>query len=94
MKTVRCILLRGKEKPVRNRHPWIFSGAVDQIEEGFNTGDLVRVLTDQDEFLGIGYLNPESQIVIRMLAFEDIAIDEAFFDQIKSAGSHRHFLIV
>jgi len=81
MKTVRCILQKGKERPVKNRHPWIFSGAIDRIDEGFEAGDLVRVLSDQEEFLGIGYLNPESQIVVRMLAFEDVAIDEAFFDE-------------
>lgn len=80
MKTVRCILQKGKERPVLNRHPWIFSGAIDQIEEGFEAGDLVRVFSEHDHFLGIGYLNPESQIVVRMLAFEDVAIDEAFFD--------------
>ena len=81
MKTVRCILQSGKERPVKNRHPWIFSGAIDQIEEGFEAGDLVRVFSEHDEFLGIGYLNPQSQIVVRMLAFEDVAIDEAFFDE-------------
>lgn len=80
MKTVRCILQKGKERPVLNRHPWIFSGAIDQIEEGFEAGDLVRVFSEHDHFLGIGYLNPESQIVVRMLAFEDVTIDESFFD--------------
>ena len=80
MKIVRCILQRGKERPIKNRHPWIFSGAIDRIDEGFETGDLVRVLSDKEEFLGVGYLNPESQIVVRMLAFEDVPVDEAFFD--------------
>jgi 23S rRNA (cytosine1962-C5)-methyltransferase len=81
MSTVRLILKNGKDKAVRNRHPWIFSGAVDRIDEGFQAGDLVRVFSDKEEFLGVGYLNPESQIVVRMLAFEDVAIDEAFFDE-------------
>ncbi|MFA5159456.1 MAG: class I SAM-dependent rRNA methyltransferase [Candidatus Omnitrophota bacterium] len=80
MKTVRCILQRGKDRPVKNRHPWIFSGAIDRIDEGFEAGDLVRVLSDKEEFLGLGYLNPKSQIVVRMLAFEDVPVDEAFFD--------------
>ena len=80
MKTVRCILQSGKDRPVKNRHPWIFSGAIDQIEEGYEAGDLVRVFCEHDHFLGIGYLNPQSQIVVRMLAFEDVVIDEAFFD--------------
>lgn len=81
MKTVRCLLAPGKEKPVLHRHPWIFSGAIDRIEEGYTAGDLVRVLSSKEEFLGIGYLNPESQIAVRMLAFEDIPIDDSFFDE-------------
>ncbi len=81
MKTVRCVLQKGKERPVKNRHPWIFSGAIDRIDEGFEAGDLVRVLSSEEEFLGVGYLNPQSQIVVRMLAFEDVTIDEAFFDE-------------
>ncbi|MEI7752514.1 MAG: class I SAM-dependent rRNA methyltransferase [Candidatus Omnitrophota bacterium] len=94
MKTVRCILQKGKERPVKNRHPWIFSGAIDQVEEGFEAGDLVRVFSEHDEFLGIGYLNPQSQIVVRMLAFEDVAIDEAFFDEkiMRAIETRRRFL--
>ena len=94
MKTVRCILQNGKERPVRNRHPWIFSGAIDQIDEGFAAGDLVRVFSDKEEFLGIGYLNPESQIVVRMLAFEDVSIDEAFFEAkiVRAIETRRRFL--
>lgn len=81
MKIVRCILQRGKEKPLLHRHPWVFSGAIDRIDEGFEAGDLVRVLSNKGEFLGIGTLNPESQIVVRMLAFEEVSIDESFFDE-------------
>ncbi len=94
MKIVRCLLAPGKEKPVLHRHPWIFSGAVDQIEEGYAAGDLVRVLSSKEEFLGIGYLNPGSQIVVRMLAFEDVAINEDFFDQkiAQAAALRKEFL--
>lgn len=81
MKTVRCILSKGKERPVLHRHPWIFSGAIDKIDEGCEAGDLVRVFSSSEQFLGIGYLNPKSQIAVRMLTFEDIVIDETFFDQ-------------
>ncbi|HSR29157.1 MAG TPA: 23S rRNA (cytosine(1962)-C(5))-methyltransferase RlmI, partial [Anaerolineae bacterium] len=37
------VLKQGREKPVRNRHPWIFSGAVRRIEGDAQDGDLVRV---------------------------------------------------
>lgn len=94
MKVVRCILKEGKEKPIQGRHPWIFSGAIDEIEDCCQTGDLVKVYSRQNQFLGVGYLNPRSQIAIRMLAFEDIKIDEHFFERrIREALSLRadHF---
>jgi len=76
----RCILKKGKEKPVLGFHPWIFSGAIDSVEEGLQPGDLVRVESGFGEFLGVGYFNPASQITVRMLAFEHRWIDGGFFD--------------
>ena len=81
MKTIRVILKPGKEKPIQGRHPWIFSGAIDTIDDNYETGDLVRVLSSQNQFLGTGYLNPRSQIAVRMLAFEETAIDRNFFSE-------------
>ncbi|MDD5218165.1 MAG: class I SAM-dependent rRNA methyltransferase [Candidatus Omnitrophica bacterium] len=79
MKSIRCLLKKGKEKPLQSQHPWVFSGAIDQIDEGFEAGDLIKVYSHDEQFLGIGYLNPASQITVRLLAFQDIPIDEAFF---------------
>ncbi len=79
MKTIRLILKPGKEKPIQGRHPWIYSGAIDQIDDSFETGDLVRVYSAQNQFLGTGYLNPRSQIAVRMLSFEENPIDRGFF---------------
>jgi len=81
VKTIRCVLKKGKEKPLEGRHPWVFSGAIDQIDEEFKVGDLVRVYSAEEKFLGVGYLNPRSQIAIRMLAFEETKISEAFFER-------------
>ncbi|MBI3313585.1 MAG: class I SAM-dependent rRNA methyltransferase [Candidatus Omnitrophica bacterium] len=81
MKILRCILKEDKEKPLEGRHPWVFSGAIDQIEDGFQAGDLVKVYSNREKFLGIGYLNPRSQIAIRMLTFDDVKIDEGFFEK-------------
>ncbi len=81
MKTIRCYLKEEKEKPLESRHPWVFSGAIDRIDDNFETGDLIRVYSFQEKFLGIGYLNPRSQIAIRMLAFQDIPINETFFEK-------------
>jgi 23S rRNA (cytosine1962-C5)-methyltransferase len=64
------VLKRGREKPVRNRHPWIFSGAVDHIEGQPQDGDLVRVTDNQGQYLATGYLNRRSQIVVRLLTWD------------------------
>lgn len=94
MKTIRCILKAGKEKPFEGRHPWVFSGAIDQIDDDFKVGDLVKVLSSENDFLGIGYLNPRSQIAIRMLTFEDERIDEEFFERkIQNAAALRRSFI-
>lgn len=81
MNTIQCVLKKTREKPVEGHHPWIFSGSIDEIEEGFKAGDLVRVYAYDKRFLGVGYLNPRSQIAIRMLTFRDEVIDAAFFER-------------
>jgi len=64
--TSKVILKPGREKSVRNRHPWIFSGAIELVE---GTGDLVRVVSSQGEYLATGTLNRRSQIAVRLLTW-------------------------
>lgn len=79
MKEVKVILKRDREKPVLGFHPWIFSGSIDFIDDNFEAGDIVRVHSASGNFLGLGYLNPHSEIAIRMLTFQDKKIDGNFF---------------
>ncbi len=92
---IRVILKSGKEKPIQGRHPWIFSGAIDEIDDHYQTGDLVRVYSAQGEFLGTGYLNPRSQIAVRMLSFEEEAIDKDFFGKRldEAIGLRKRFIL-
>ncbi|MBI3314123.1 MAG: class I SAM-dependent rRNA methyltransferase [Candidatus Omnitrophica bacterium] len=93
MKTLRCILKKGREKPLEGRHPWIFSGSLDQIDDGYNAGDLVKVYAADGRFFGTGYLNPRSEIAVRMLAFDESEINPSFFERrIKDALALRGFL--
>ncbi len=79
MNLLKIVLRKGKDKAVRNRHPWVFSGAVDEVDSGLAKGDLAEICASDGSFLGIGYFNPESQIVVRMLAFEKVEVDDSFF---------------
>ena len=59
----------GKDKPVRQHHPWIFSGAVARVEGEPAPGDLVDVADARGEWLARGYYNASSQIVVRLLTW-------------------------
>lgn len=70
----------GREKSVRNRHPWVFSGAVQHLARETADGDLVRVVDSHGQFLAAGTLNRRSQIIVRLLSWDDAeAIDTAFW---------------
>ncbi|HEX8357328.1 MAG TPA: class I SAM-dependent rRNA methyltransferase, partial [Segetibacter sp.] len=72
-------------------HPWIFGNEVDNLEGEVAPGDIVEVFTHDKKFAGKGYINPNSQILIRLLS-RDIneIIDEAFFRRrIQSAWDYR-----
>ena len=68
--TATVYLHPGKDKPVRQRHPWIFSGAVARVEGQPGPGDLVDVADARGEWLARGYYNARSQIIVRLLTWQ------------------------
>lgn len=70
-KSLRIILKTGREKSVRHRHPWLFSGAIDRVDGAPTPGDIVRVQAANGEFLAYGYYNPRSQITLRLLSWDE-----------------------
>ena len=73
-------LRRGREKPVINRHPWVFSGAIHRMEGDPAPGDLVDVLDSNGRWLATAYYNRNSQIRGRIISWQEgEAIDEAFW---------------
>lgn len=71
---------KGREKPVRNQHPWIFSGAVLRVENATD-GELVTVVDHKSNFLARGYWNSKSQIQVRILTWQDEPIDDAWWQK-------------
>ena len=61
-------LKKGRDKPVRNGHPWIFSGAVDSVEGAGEPGEECIVVSSQGQAVGSGYYNPRSSICVRILS--------------------------
>jgi len=80
MSSPRLFLKPGRERSVRNRHPWVFSGAVERLEGQPADGDVVEVLSPHGEWLARGTLNRRSQIVVRLLTWDaDERVDDAFW---------------
>jgi len=51
---------------VENGHPWIFANEIAETEETVKAGDIVTVFNGEKKFLGRGFINPQSQIAIRL----------------------------
>ena len=90
----KVLLKQGREKPVLNRHPWIFSGAIKRIEGEVADGEVVVVADYRARFLAQGYLNRRSQITVRLLTWdEDEVIGRDFWRrQLERAVASRQAL--
>jgi 23S rRNA (cytosine1962-C5)-methyltransferase len=77
----KIILKKGKEKPLLRGHPWVFSGAVAKIEGDVSPGDVGEVYSKEGQFLGVGHLNPRSQIILRLLTQKREPIGLPFFKE-------------
>ncbi|MAU10872.1 MAG: 23S rRNA (cytosine(1962)-C(5))-methyltransferase RlmI [Anaerolineaceae bacterium] len=80
MPNPKVIIKAKRDKPIRNQHPWIFSGAIDKAQDA-NPGDIVTVVDSGNNFLGKGYYNPSSQIRVRILTWQDEPIDDAWWQK-------------
>ena len=89
MKTATITLRNGKEQSAKRLHPWIFSGAIAKMSGTPDEGDLVKVYSADGEFLAIGHYQ-KSSIAVRILSFNDIAVDQNFWNErIASAYNYR-----
>jgi 23S rRNA (cytosine1962-C5)-methyltransferase len=89
------VLRPGREKPVLNHHPWIFSGAIGRIEGEPADGDIVEVIDHERHFLARGYINRHSQITVRLLSWaKHQTLDLSFWRQrIQRAVNYRRELL-
>ena len=76
---------------VINGHPWIFGNELGDTEGTAEPGDIVEVYSYNGSFVGKGYINPASQIRIRLLTRNknEVIDDRFFFNRIKEAWEYR-----
>jgi 23S rRNA (cytosine1962-C5)-methyltransferase len=90
--TEAVVLRPGRDKSVRNRHHWIFSGAVKRLPD-FEDGAILPVRDAGGGFLGYGYFNRRSSILGRMLTFDETAPEKALAENIDRAVALRTRLL-
>lgn len=81
----KIFLKKGKDESLRRFHPWIFSGAIRNIEGNVEEGDIVEVYTHENEYIATGHYQIGS-IAVRVLTFEKTVIDKTFYrDRLQTA---------
>ncbi|NII23623.1 class I SAM-dependent rRNA methyltransferase [Pseudoflavitalea sp. X16] len=89
------VILKKKISPrVLNGHPWIFGNEVNLIDGDAKPGDVVEVFTHDKKFIGKGYLNPQSQIPVRILTRDkqETVNDDFFYQKLLQAWQYRQQL--
>ena len=71
-------LKRGKEDSLNRFHPWVFSGAIATMPNDLEEGDIVDVVTNDGQHIGVGHYQIGS-IMVRILDFGTTAINQEFF---------------
>ena len=95
----KIFLRKNINRRVENGHPWVFNNEVDLPKSGFaagvygnvQPGDIVNVQTPDDKFIGRGYFNDKSQILVRILTRDkNETIDDVFFlNRLQQAWTYR-----
>src|SRR3954471_2670206 len=85
------VVLKRKIAPrIANGHPWIFNNEINNIEGVVTPGEIVDVQFADGSFAGRGYINPQSQIAVRLLTRKKEDINDAFFyNRILKAWQYR-----
>lgn len=85
------ILKKGKEKAVLQRHPWVFSGAIESVKGKPENGEIVRTVNSKGDFLAYGFYNNQSRVAVRLLEWDDaVFIDENWWrGRIQTAVNNR-----
>ncbi|HPE59249.1 MAG TPA: class I SAM-dependent methyltransferase [Thiolinea sp.] len=83
------ILKPGRDKNIRMRHPWVFSGAVERVTGAPQPGETVAVRSAHNDLLGMGAWSPASQIRVRLWSVGRATIDPGFLGERLAAAIAR-----
>lgn len=83
-------LKKGEEKRIIDGHPWVYANEVAKIEGKDVQGSIAKVQAYDGKFIGYGYINHASKIIVRILTRDETPIDRDFFyNRIKRSNDYR-----
>ncbi len=86
-------LKAGREAATGFHHPWIFSGAIENVALRITHGDLVHVTDRNGRIIGTGTYSAHGTIRVRLLAYEAVEITQAWITAtLQAAQAHRALL--
>ncbi|MFE1625897.1 class I SAM-dependent rRNA methyltransferase [Brevibacillus reuszeri] len=87
----KVLLNQHRKKRLETGHPWIFKSEVLEIQGDVVPGEIVEVANHKGHFLAKGYINPASQMIVRILSYDQKeTIDYDFFlNKIRQAAEFR-----
>lgn len=87
-------LARGRSRRILAGHPWVFQTEVEAVKGHAEPGDIVDVVDHRGKFLARGYINPASQILVRVLTTHEETVDAAFLRRrLERAWAYRQRLL-
>ena len=88
---IRVYLNKKISRRIEDGHPWIYANEVNTIEGQVNGGEIVEVFTHDKKFIGRGYINPKSQIIIRILTRDrnEQVNDDFFYNRLLQAWQYK-----
>ncbi|WP_217557165.1 class I SAM-dependent methyltransferase [Vibrio metschnikovii] len=87
-------LVKGRDKSLRRKHPWVFSRGISKVEGDPQLGETVDIYTHDGQWLAKAAYSPHSQIRARVWSFTNESIDNDFFiKRIQQAQKLRDELI-
>ena len=76
------MLKQGRDGPVRRRHhPWVYSQAIERVDDGDAAGGLLPVRSADGSVIGWGHYSPGSLIAVRMVSFSAEKPPEDWIEQ-------------
>ena len=85
------ISTKGVER-LRSGHPWVYRSDVRSAQA--EAGAIVRVMDERGRFHGRAFYSDKSQIAVRLLTRENVAVDREFFAQrLRRAAAYRETVV-